>query len=63
MNKQTFIKIATAVFAIVGVVHIYRAINGLPFVVAGWVVPVSLSWVAGLLALVLAYSGYRYWKK
>jgi hypothetical protein len=44
-------------------VHIYRAINDLPFVVAGWIVPVSLSWFAGLLALVLAYSGYRYWKK
>jgi hypothetical protein len=63
MNKQTFIKIATVIFAIVGVVHIYRAINDLPFVVAGWIVPVSLSWFAGLLALVLAYSGYRYWKK
>jgi hypothetical protein len=54
MNKQTFIKIATVIFAIVGVVHIYRAINDLPFVVAGWIVPVSLSWFAGLLALVLA---------
>lgn len=63
MNKQTFIKIATVIFAIVGVVHIYRAMSDLPFVVAGWVVPVSLSWFAGLLALILAYSGYRYWKK
>jgi hypothetical protein len=63
MNKQTFIKVATVVFTIVGVVHLYRAINGLPVVFDTWMVPVSLSWFAGLLALLLAYSGYRYWSK
>lgn len=63
MNKQMFIKVATVIFTIVGVVHLYRAINDLPFVAAGWVVPVSLSWFAGLLALIMAYTGWRYWSK
>lgn len=63
MNKQTFIKVATVVFGIVGAVHLYRALNDYPLLFNTWVVPVSLSWFAGLLALLLAYSGWRFWNK
>lgn len=63
MSKNNFVKIATVIFTIVGLVHLYRAINDLPVVFGGWMVPTSLSWFAGLLALLLAYSGYRYWSK
>lgn len=63
MNKQTFIKVATVVFSIVGVVHLYRAFNDYPVLFNTWIVPSSLSWFVGILALLLAYSGYRYWSK
>lgn len=63
MNKQMFIKAATVVFSIVGVVHLYRAFNDYPVLFNTWIVPSSFSWFVGILALVLAYSGYRYWNK
>lgn len=63
MQKQMFIKIATVVFSIAGVVHLYRAFNDYPVLFNTWMVPTSLSWFIGLLALVLAYSGYRLWHK
>jgi hypothetical protein len=63
MNKQTFIKVVTVIFTIIGIVHLYRALNALPVVFNTWMVPVELSWVAGVVALLLAYSGYRHWSK
>lgn len=63
MNKQAFIKTTTVVFTIVGLVHLYRAFNDLPVIFNTTVVPVSLSWFVGLLALLLAYTGYRFWNK
>lgn len=63
MKKGMFIKAATVVFSIVGVVHLYRAINDLPVLFNTWLVPVSLSWFVALLALLLAYSGFRFWNK
>jgi len=63
MTKNNFVKVATIIFTIVGAVHLYRAVSDLPLVMGGWMIPVSLSWFAGLLALLMAYSGYRYWSK
>ncbi|MDB5225496.1 MAG: hypothetical protein JWL87_448 [Candidatus Adlerbacteria bacterium] len=62
MNKTFFIKVATCIFTLVGLVHLYRALNDLPFVVAGWAVPVDLSWAAGVVLLLLAWTGYRHWR-
>ncbi len=63
MTKNNFVKVATVVFAVAGVVHVYRAVNDYALIMNTWVVPVSLSWFLGLLGLVMAYSGYRYWNK
>ncbi|MDO8518181.1 MAG: hypothetical protein Q7S26_02745 [bacterium] len=60
MNHKTFMHVATVVFSIGGVVHLYRAAYGLPFNLAGWEVPVLLSWIAGLFALFMAYTGYKH---
>ena len=62
MNKITFVRVATVVFTIVGLVHLYRALYALPVNLMGWVIPVEVSWVAGLVALFLGYSGYKYWR-
>ncbi len=59
MNKQTFVQTAAVIFTIVGLVHLYRAINQLPLNVGDYSVPVVLSWIAGAVALFLAYTGYR----
>jgi len=62
MNTQTFVRVATCIFTIVGVVHLYRAFNGWPILINTWAVPTELSWAAGIVALALAYAGYRHWK-
>lgn len=61
MNTGTFVRVATVIFTIVGLVHVYRALYALPLNLAGWMVPVELSWVAAVGALLLAYSGYKHW--
>ncbi len=62
MDKSTFVQVATVIFTIVGLVHLYRAFYSLPVNLMGWVVPVEVSWVVAIVALFLAYSGYRHWR-
>jgi len=62
MNKTTFVRVATVIFTIVGLLHLYRALNTLPVNFIGWAVPVEISWVATLVTLFLAYSGYKHWR-
>jgi hypothetical protein len=60
MNKQTFVRVATGIFTIVGLVHLYRAFNDLPLMFGTTVVPVELSWAAGVVLLLLAWVGYKH---
>ena len=62
MTKQMFVQVATVIFGIVGLVHLYRAFSDMPLLIGTSVIPVAVSWVAGVAALFLAYSGYRHWK-
>ncbi len=62
MNKSSFVRVAAVVFTIVGLVHLYRALANLPINALGYDVPVIVSWVAGLVALFLGYTGYRHWR-
>jgi len=62
MSKTTFVQVATVIFTIVGVVHVYRAFNALPVNLMGWDVPIVISWIAGIAALFLAYTGYKHWR-
>jgi hypothetical protein len=62
MSKTSFVQAATVIFTIVGVAHLYRAVESLPVSLMGWDVPVGVSWVAGVVALFLAYTGYKHWK-
>ncbi len=47
------------IFLVVGVVHLWRAINNLPLTIGDTSIPVVASWIAGVVALYLAYSGYK----
>ncbi len=62
MNKATFVRCAAVIFSFVGLVHLYRALANLPLNVLGWQVPVVWSWVIGLVALFLGYSGWKHWR-
>ena len=62
MSKHMFVQVATGIFTIVGLGHLYRAFNALPVNLMGWAVPVELSWAVGVVALLLAWVGYKHWK-
>lgn len=62
MSKKSFVELATVIFTIVGLVHLYRAAYNLPVNLMGYDVPVAISWIVGVAALFLAYTGYKHWK-
>ncbi len=51
--------ITSVVFLVVGVAHLWRALNGLSLTIGNTSIPVAASWVGGIVALYLAYSGYK----
>ena len=61
MSKTNFVRVATVVFIVVGLGHLYRVISGLPVNIMGWDVPMAVSWVAVVAAAVLVWSGYKHW--
>lgn len=62
MNKSAFVRCAAVIFTIIGLVHLYRALSNLPVDLMGWAVPVWASWVVGLVALFLGYTGWKHWR-
>jgi len=61
MSKTIFVRISACFFTIAGLFHLYRALNAIPAKIVDWPVPVIASWVVGLIALFLGYTGYRHW--
>ena len=59
MNQKTFILIGGTVFAVIGILHLLRAIFRWQSVIGTVTIPVWLSWVAFIAAAFLAYSGFR----
>jgi hypothetical protein len=60
MTQKTFSLIAGAIFALVGLGHLYRIAQGVEIILAGTVVPMSVSWVALVIAAILAFYGLRF---
>ena len=54
MNQRTFLRIAGIVFVLVAVLHAVRLLWQWDVVIAGWVVPPWVSWVALLISGTLA---------
>jgi hypothetical protein len=63
MERKTYLTLAGAIFALVSLAHLLRAVMGWPVVIAGWAVPMWLSWVAFVGAGVLGYFGLNLGKK
>jgi hypothetical protein len=59
MNKTTFIQLATAIFAVLALIHLYRGFMGLPLVVGSWQAPIYVSFIESFLFFILGYLGYR----
>ena len=56
---RAYIRITGVVFAIVALAHVLRVVLDWPAQVAGWVVPIWISWVAILGAGALCVWAFR----
>jgi hypothetical protein len=57
MDKQSYLRLAGAIFALVALAHLVRAVMDWPILIAGWIVPIWLSWLAFVIAGALGYVG------
>jgi hypothetical protein len=60
---KNYISVASAVFTVVGLAHLLRALFRWPAEVAGASIPVWISWAAVVIAGSLAFYGWRSLKK
>ena len=63
MNQKTFSLTAGAVFAVIAVLHLLRLLLGWEAVIGGWFVPRWISWMALVIAGLLAFEGIRIGRK
>jgi hypothetical protein len=58
MKPRSYCLLAAAVFAIVALLQLLRAVMGWPVTIDGIDVPVSASWIAFIVAGVLSVLGF-----
>jgi hypothetical protein len=63
MDRKNYLQLAALIFAVVALAHLVRAAMGLPIVIAGWIVPVWLSWLAFVVASALSWFGWNLAKR
>lgn len=55
-RERTYALISGVIFGVVAVAHLWRVFSNAPIDIAGWNVPLWLSWVGVVLAAYLSYS-------
>jgi hypothetical protein len=63
MGNKNFHLVAGIIFAIVSLLHLWRAISSLPLIVGTWELPVSLSWAAFVLIGFMSIWAFKSMKK
>ncbi len=59
LKHKDYMSVSMLIFLVIGVVHLWRAFNHMPVTFGDTSIPVGVSWVAGIVALYLAYSAYK----
>ena len=59
MHRTPYITVSALVFTLVALLQFWRAATALPVQVGTWSLPVFASWIAGLVAALLAFWGWR----
>jgi len=55
--------VAAALFSLIVMGHLVRLLFSVPWIVAGWIVPMWMSVVGVLIAGLMAYEGFRLSRK
>lgn len=59
MNQSTYMKVTGVIFLLIAILHLYRAISSLPFVIGDFSIPVAVSWIGVVIAGFLSYRGLK----
>lgn len=59
VRERTYLAIVGIVFGIVGILHLLRLFFGTNVAIAGWTLPLWLSWIGVIITLYLAYMSFR----
>lgn len=59
MKSKTYFTTVAIIFLVVGALHLIRAILSLPLVAGDYVIPIWLSYVFGIIILILSYKGFK----
>ena len=59
MNRKTFSLVTGAIFSVIAVLHLLRAVLGWNAVIGSFTIPMWLSWVAIVAAAFLAYNAFK----
>lgn len=57
MNAMSYSRLASAIFAVVALLQFVRAVTGWSVAVGGTAIPLGASWIACVVASVLAWLG------
>lgn len=63
MNQHTFIRASSAIFLVVALLHLARAVQGWEGSINGWNIPMWVSYLAVLVTGYLSVQGLRLGKK
>ncbi len=63
MNQKFYLLATAIIFSIIAVLHWARIVLDWNAVIAGWSVPMWLSWVAIVVSVVFAYYGFTFSKR
>jgi hypothetical protein len=60
MNRETFCIVAGVIFAVVALLHLLRIYMDWPVVIGDWSAPLWVSWIALVVAGILAIWGLAF---
>jgi hypothetical protein len=58
LSRGSYIRLSGTVFSVIALVHLYRAVVGLPAVIGGFAVPTWASWLVVVVASYLTYNAW-----
>lgn len=63
MALKNFLSYSTFIFAAIGILHLLRVLYEWPAYIGGWVVPMWISWLVVIVAVLLVWSGLKLRKR
>jgi len=63
MEPKKYFKITAIIFTLIGILHLIRIIKGYEAQIGGLIIPLWVSWLAVILALILATAGSKLARK